>query len=61
MIQPAHPTLYRLELRQNIYRSTRIDPCVHQRFPAHRVRLQLTENRTIDGGCVFMNYRVQPG
>lgn len=30
------------------------------RDPGHRVRLQLTENRTIDGGCVFVNYRVQP-
>jgi dihydrofolate reductase len=29
------------------------------RDPGHRVRLQLTENRTIDGGCVFVNYRVQ--
>jgi dihydrofolate reductase len=25
----------------------------------HQVRLHLTENRTIDGGCVFMNYRVR--
>ena len=30
------------------------------RDPGHRVRLRLTENRTIDGGCVFMSYRVQP-
>jgi len=31
------------------------------RDAGHLVRLQLTENRTIDGGCVFVNYRVQPG
>ena len=30
------------------------------RAAGHRVRLRLTENRTIDGGCVFVNYRVQP-
>jgi len=30
------------------------------RDPGHRVRLRLTENRTIDGGCVFVSYRVQP-
>jgi dihydrofolate reductase len=30
------------------------------RDAGHRVRLELTENRTIDGGCVFMTYRVQP-
>src|SRR5262245_33353767 len=29
------------------------------RDAGHLVRLQLTESRTIDGGCVFMNYRVQ--
>jgi dihydrofolate reductase len=31
------------------------------RDAGHRVRLELTESRTIDGGCVFMNYRVQHG
>ena len=31
------------------------------RDAGRRVRLELTENRTIDGGCVFMNYRVQHG
>lgn len=30
------------------------------RDAGHRVKLSLTENRTIDGGCVFMSYRVQP-
>ncbi len=30
------------------------------RDAGHRVRLELTENRTIDGGCVFLTYRVQP-
>jgi dihydrofolate reductase len=30
------------------------------RNAGHLVRLQLTENKTIDGGCVFVNYRVQP-
>lgn len=30
------------------------------RDAGHRVRLELTENRTIDGGCVFMSYRVRP-
>jgi dihydrofolate reductase len=30
------------------------------RDAGHRVRLELTENRTIQGGCVFVNYRVQP-
>ncbi|HWJ15520.1 MAG TPA: dihydrofolate reductase family protein [Gemmatimonadaceae bacterium] len=29
------------------------------RDAGHLVRLELTENRTIDGGCVFVNYRVQ--
>jgi riboflavin biosynthesis pyrimidine reductase len=30
------------------------------RDAGHRVTLSLTENRTIDGGSVFMSYRVQP-
>ena len=30
------------------------------RDPGHRVRLRLTESRTIHGGCVFVNYRVKP-
>jgi len=29
------------------------------RDAGHLVRLELIENRTIDGGCVFVNYRVQ--
>jgi dihydrofolate reductase len=30
------------------------------RDPGQRVRLSLTECRTLDGGCVFANYRVMP-
>jgi len=30
------------------------------RDAGHRVQLRLTESRAIDGGCVFLNYRVQP-
>lgn len=28
---------------------------------AGKIKLELTENRTLDGGCVLVNYRVKPG